>query len=60
MTCPPCWVHVVTWNLRNRRINRGHIEPRCVAISSDGGDYIFYLDTGVPGLRAPSWLLVLD
>ena len=53
MTCPPCWVHVVTWNLRNRRINRGHIEPRCVAISSDGGDYIFYLDTGVPGLESP-------
>lgn len=50
---PPLWVHVVTWNLRKRRINRGHIEPRYVAISGNGGDYIFYLGTGAPEPESP-------
>jgi len=47
------WRHVVMWTLKNRRLSRGHIEPRYLAISSDGGDYTFYLDTGEPELDSP-------
>ena len=50
---PPLWDDVVTWNLRNRRVTRGLIPPRYVAISGDGGDYIFYLDTGAPDPESP-------
>jgi len=47
------WRHVVMWTLQNRRLSRGHIEPRYLAISSDGGDYTFYLDTGAPEPESP-------
>ena len=51
----PLWTHVVTWNLQNRRLSRGHIEPRYVAISQDDHDspYTFYLDTGTPKVESP-------
>jgi SMI1/KNR4 family protein SUKH-1 len=50
---PPLWENVVTWNLRNRRVTRGLIPARYIAISSDGGDYIFYLDTGTMDTESP-------
>jgi SMI1-KNR4 cell-wall len=49
----PLWIHVVTWNLRKRRINRGHIESRYVAISHDGSEATFLLDTGAPEPESP-------
>jgi hypothetical protein len=49
----PFWENVVTWNLRNRRVTRGLIPARYIAISSDGGDYIFYLDTGTLDPESP-------
>jgi antitoxin YobK len=41
----PEWSHVVDVTLMARRSSRGAIPNSHVAISSDGGDYNFYLDT---------------
>src|SRR5262245_35198216 len=51
----PLWTHVVTWNLQMRRLSRGHLEPRYVALSQDDRDsaYTFYLDTGTPEVESP-------
>ena len=42
---PPLWSHVVTSTLQLRRAARGNLPSAYVAISDDGGDYKFYLDT---------------
>jgi hypothetical protein len=44
-TEPPLWSHVVSCTLRLRRAARGHLPSSYVAVSDDGGDYKFYLDT---------------
>src|SRR5262245_17949151 len=43
---PPLWVHVVDHTEIMRRAFRGQMPHAYVPISSDGGDYQFYLDTG--------------
>jgi hypothetical protein len=43
---PPLWSDVVSSTLGTRRASRGYIPKEYVPISSDGGDYTFYLDTG--------------
>jgi antitoxin YobK len=42
---PPLWTHVVTNTLRLRRASRGAIPNAYIAISDNGGDHKFYLDT---------------
>lgn len=42
---PPLWSHVIDVTNQIRRVSRGLIPVEYVAISSDGGDYRFYLDT---------------
>ena len=44
-TEPPLWSHVVTCTLQLRRAAGGNLPAAYVAISDDGGDYKFYLDT---------------
>lgn len=43
---PPFWSHVVTSTMQLRRSARRLISQSYVAISDDGGDHKFYLDTG--------------
>jgi hypothetical protein len=43
---PPRWQHVVDATVLLRRALGGGIPVEYVAISDDGGDYKFYLDTG--------------
>jgi hypothetical protein len=52
------WDHVVIWNLGMRQhkwTSPAHLAwlKYHVAISHDGGDYTFYLDTGAPQLESP-------
>jgi len=49
---PPYWRNVVTWNLRQRRGPHG-LPPHYVAISHDGMEATFLLDTGRPELESP-------
>lgn len=42
---PPLWSSVVASTLQKRRASGGLIPNEYVAISDDGGDYTFYLDT---------------
>jgi hypothetical protein len=42
---PPLWLNVVTFTIQKRRFSGGLIPNGYVAISDDGGDYTFYLDT---------------
>ncbi len=43
---PPLWTDVTVFTKQMRRGSRGMIPHEYVAISSDGGDYTFYLDSG--------------
>ena len=49
---PPYWENVVTWNLRKRRGPHG-LSPHYVAISHDGSEAAFLLDTSTPELESP-------
>lgn len=42
---PPLWSSVVTYTLQKRRGSSGLFPTEYLAISDDGGDYTFYLDT---------------
>jgi cell wall assembly regulator SMI1 len=42
---PPLWLHIVDMAKSARAASRGIISPAFVPLSSDGGDYSFYLDT---------------
>ncbi len=42
---PPLWSDVVTATCQKRRASQGLIPSGYVAVSDDGGDYTFYLDT---------------
>lgn len=44
-TGPPTWSNVVSSTLRLRRTSKGAIPHAYVAVSGDGGDYIYYIDT---------------
>jgi hypothetical protein len=52
ISASPYWENVVTWNLRQRRGAHG-LPPRYVAISHDGMEATFLLDTGAPELESP-------
>ena len=51
-SAPPYWENVVTWTLRKRRGPHG-LPPRYIAISHDGGEATFLLDTGAPEPDSP-------
>src|SRR5262245_61757107 len=42
---PPMFEHVVDVTTMMHRASRGHLPSELVHISSDGGDYMYYLDT---------------
>jgi hypothetical protein len=42
---PPLWSRVVTSTYQLRRGSRGSLPFGYVAVSDDGGDYVFFLDT---------------
>jgi antitoxin YobK len=42
---PPAWSNVVTYTNQLRRASSGELPETYVAISDDGGDFKFYLDT---------------
>lgn len=52
---PPLWSDVVTKTVQMRRGSGGRIPAGYVAISDDGGDYTYYLDTGriIAGTECP-------
>jgi hypothetical protein len=45
---PPLWSDVVASTTQRRRVSGGLIPNAYVAISDDGGDYTFYIDTSRP------------
>ena len=47
---PPLWSNVVTYTSQLRHASHGRFPSHYLAISDDGGDYKFYLDTSCLGL----------
>ena len=43
---PPQWSNVVLYTQQLRRAAKGMLPSGYVAISDDGGDYVYYIDTG--------------
>ena len=42
---PPQWIHVVGQTLRLRRASHGQLPPGLIAVSGDGEDHVYYIDT---------------
>lgn len=56
---PPLWTHVVSRTSLLRDAARGNIPCSYVAISDDGGDYTYYLDTSKMSDEAECPVVVL-
>jgi cell wall assembly regulator SMI1 len=56
---PPLWSDVVAYTKALRRASRGLIPSEYIAISDDGGDYKFYLDTSQTSAEGECPVVVL-
>lgn len=56
---PPMFNHVVDMTTMSYRATRGNLPSGLVYVSSDGGDYHYYLDTSRPSLDSECPVIVL-
>jgi cell wall assembly regulator SMI1 len=56
---PPYWDSVVRGTLLTRKASRGRIPHAYLALSGDGGDYSYYLDTQQPTASGECAFVVL-